>query len=184
MNTKRSPHIGDFSGALIDYNGVGPWSVDGIRDRYQKIASTLGVPAQQLVPNRRQEGKRSWVFPLMDKIVEMIDLGDGAAIEIGIEFLEEDDFFAFGRLIKSNTARALRRATLNETQKERLRQRIVSMMLAGNVPHEFREYKRLLRAIGVEQFWPALDNGVDRNNRYVMRYYDYLNQFAREKPEA
>jgi hypothetical protein len=50
------------------------------------------------------------------------------------------------------------------------------MMLAGNVPHEFREYKRLLRKVGVAELWPKLDAEVDRENRYVMRYYDYLKE--------
>jgi hypothetical protein len=53
------------------------------------------------------------------------------------------------------------------------------MMLSGNVPHEFREYKRLLKRVGLGPLWSTLDDGVDRENEYVMRYYDYLDRFAR-----
>jgi hypothetical protein len=53
------------------------------------------------------------------------------------------------------------------------------MMLAGQLPHEWREYKRLLRGIGLGSLWPVLEEGVDRENKSVMRYYEYLDRFAR-----
>jgi hypothetical protein len=163
----------------VDYNGVGAWSVEGIRKRYQVHADEIGLRAVQLVPRRHTEGGRTWVYPLMEQAIERIEVGDKAAIEIGIEFIEEDEFFVFGRILKSDTARALRRAPLTEEQQMRIRERLVKMMLAGNVPHEFREYKKLLRRVGLGPVWPTLDDGVDRENKYVMRYFDYLDRFAR-----
>ncbi|MGH9564329.1 MAG: hypothetical protein ACRD3S_22980 [Terracidiphilus sp.] len=115
----------------------------------------------------------------MEQVIDLIEAGDGAAIEIGIEFIQEDDFFVFGRILKSNTARALRRASLTPEQRARIRERLVGMMLAGQTPHEWHEYKRLLRRVGVDPLWPMLENGVDRKNEFVMRYYNYLVRFAR-----
>jgi hypothetical protein len=115
----------------------------------------------------------------MEEVIKLIEVNDKAAIEIGIEFIHEDDHFVFGRILKSNTARALRRASLTPAQQARIRERLVGMMLAGRVPHEWREYKRLLRHIGLGSLWPVLENGVDRENKYLMRYYDYLDRFAR-----
>ena len=115
----------------------------------------------------------------MEVVIRLIDAGDRAAIEIGIEFIEEDDHFVFGRILKSNTARALRRAPLTQEQQARIRERLIGMMLSGRVHHEWREYKRLLRHIGLGSLWPVLEDGVDRENKYVMKYYDYLNRFAR-----
>ncbi len=174
---KRSPHMRGVTGPVIDYNGTGAWSLAGIQARYLRYARDLGVePSNELVPRISAEGAKTWIYPIMDQVIALIDHGDAAAIEIGVEMIEEDDFFYFGSLIKSNTARALRRTLLSESQQLRLRQRIVGMMLAGNVPHEFREYKRLLRKVGVAELWPKLDAEVDRENRYVMRYYDYLKE--------
>ena len=48
------------------------------------------------------------------------------------------------------------------------------MLLAGNVPHEFKEYAKLLRRIGVGGWWPVIEQQISRENRYVMRYYNYL----------
>jgi hypothetical protein len=114
----------------------------------------------------------------MDAVIEGIKRGDRACSEIGIELIEENEHFVFGRILKSNTARALRRADLTENQKARLRTRIVSMLLEGYVPHEFHEYARLLRHIGLGSWWAKIDRDIDRDNQYVMRYYKYLRAHA------
>ncbi|MBS1821482.1 MAG: hypothetical protein JST61_05855 [Acidobacteria bacterium] len=115
----------------------------------------------------------------MEQIINLIESGDEAAIEIGIEFIQEDDYFVFGAILKSNTARALRRVSLTPKQQTQIRERLVSMMLSGQVPREWREYKRLLRHVGLGSLWPTLENGVDRDNEYVMQYYNYLDRYAR-----
>lgn len=96
---RKSPHIGSYSGAHVDYNGVGSWSVEGIQKRYRKYADANGTEALQLAPRRHAEGERTWVSPLMEQIIERIEAGDKAATEIGIEFILEDDFFVFGRIL-------------------------------------------------------------------------------------
>lgn len=176
---RRSPHIGNYTGALVDYNGVGIWSAEAIRNRYKTYSDALRTIPTQLEPRRCTENGRTWVYPLMEQIISLIDAGDEAAIKIGIEFIEEDDFFVFGAILKSNTARALRRATLTAEQQGQIRERLVNMMLSGQVPREWREYKRLLKHIGLGSLWPTLENGVDRKNEYVMRLYNYLNRYVR-----
>jgi hypothetical protein len=176
---RKSPHIRDYSGPVIDYNGVGIWSIEGIQKRYLQLAATFGITRTPLESRHHTEGGRTWVYPLMQQIIERIEAADQAAIEIGIDFIHEDERFAFGMILKSNTARALRRATLTAEQQERIRQRLVAMLLSGQVPHEWREYRRLLKKVGVGALWPVLDSGVDRENKYVMRHYDYLNHYAR-----
>jgi hypothetical protein len=49
------------------------------------------------------------------------------------------------------------------------------MLVAGQVPHEFREFARLLRKIGVGERWESVRQRLDRSNPYVMRFDDYLN---------
>ena len=110
----------------------------------------------------------------MHKVIAGIERGDRACRRIGIEFIEEDRKFPFGKILKSNTARALRRADLTQDEQQRIGRRIVAMLLGGKVPHEFKEFARLLKKIGVRSYWDAIERGVNRSNRYVMRYYDYL----------
>ena len=179
--TKPSPHIRDYSGPVKDYNGVGVWSEEGIKSRYEQQASRLDTVPAKLSSRRHLEGGYEWVYPLMDTIVTLIDGGDRAALEIGLDMMEEDNFFVFGKVIKSNTARALRRAALSEEQKERVRKRMVAMLIAGYVPQEFKQYRRLLRKVGMGSYWAALDAGVNQSNPYVMKIYGYLKSHSEQR---
>jgi len=64
----------------------------------------------------------------------------------------------------------------------RLQRRIVAMLLAGNVPREYREYARLLRKVGVEKVWPRIEAGASRQDRYVMRYFRYFELIHQRSP--
>jgi hypothetical protein len=52
------------------------------------------------------------------------------------------------------------------------------MLVAGQVPHEYREYAKLLRRIGRGEGWAAARQRVDEGNRYVMRYVSYFERFG------
>ena len=54
------------------------------------------------------------------------------------------------------------------------------MMLAGNVPHEFHEYRKLLKKVGVKHLWMKLVAKADRTNPYVMRHLNYLQKHGGE----
>ena len=176
---RRSPHIGNYTGAFVDYNGVGIWFAEAIQKRYTTYADALRATPSRLRLRRHTENGRTWVYPLMEQIISLIEAGDEPAIEIGIEFIQEDDYFVFGAILKSKTARALRRASLTSKQQTRIREQLVGMMLSAQVPREWREYKRLLRHVGLGLLWPSLEIGVNRENEYVMRYYNYLDRYAR-----
>lgn len=158
-----------------DYHGIGKWGRDGIDQRYKEYALRSGVrsPAD-LVPHEHTEGSTHWVYPVMFAVIDAIEAGDAAAIQIGVEFIEEDQTFPFGKIIKSNTARALRRAALTPEQAERIRKRVIQMLLDGHTPHEYQDYAKLLRKVGVGNWWSGVDERVDRSNPYVMRFYRYF----------
>ena len=79
--------------------------------------------------------------------------------------------FPFGKVLKSNTARALRRAQLTEPQKERVRHRVFSLLRAGHVPHEFREYAKLVRKIGFSADDVPVVGSPDRHVERFRRYF-------------
>ena len=158
-----------------DYNSSGRWSTDSVVERYRSYAQQIGASLDKnLAPRKHTEGSVTWIYPIMEAVIGAIERGDKACIAIGIEFIEEDQHFPFGRILKSNTARALRRAELSREQVERVRERVVRMLLAGSVPREFKEYSKLLRRIGLGSSWPTIERQIDRENSYVMRYYNYL----------
>jgi hypothetical protein len=166
-----------------DYNGVGRWSREAIIKRYRRYRGALGLPERDdLRPHEHTERGTTWVYPVMDKVIPLIEADDPAAVALGIEFIEEDTFMPFGRTLKAKTARALRHAKLTAEQVERQRQHIVGLLLAGAVRREFREYAKLLRKLGIGHWWPDIERRIDRNNRYAMRYFTYLQQQAGKGP--
>ena len=164
---------------IRDYNGDGKWSRDAVSKRYREYCSDVGASGiSDLIAREHVNRNVKWIYPILEDVISRIDRGDKAAIEIGIEFIEEDRKFVFGRILKANTARALRRADLSAQQIERIRKRIVGMLINGMVPREFHEYAKLLRKIGVGDFWPRIEREAPKNNRYVNRYYEYFRKYA------
>ena len=160
-----------------DLNGMGQWSRVRVGERYAAYCLTLGVVGQRdLHPREHSEGDKKWIYPILDEVIAGIVAADPACVALGIDLIEEDQLLPFGSTLKTNTARALRRTVLTEPQKARLRKRIVSMLVAGIIPHEFREYSKLLRTIGVASYWPELHTCVPRDNRFAMRFYEALRQ--------
>jgi hypothetical protein len=162
-----------------DYNGPGEWDLESVQRRYLQHAKKLGIKGVSgLAPRELAEGGVRWVYPVMDAVITGIERGDAACIELGVEFVESDHKQPFGRLLHSNTARALRRATLAPEQAARLRARVLSMLVAGHVPHEFKQYAKLLRHIGLGQAWETAKAQVDQANPYVMKYARYFEACA------
>jgi hypothetical protein len=165
----------DFSGNLRNYNGEGRWSVEMVQERYREYCDALHIEgSHSLTPREHSEGEVRWIYPIMDEVIKGIDESDGGCIALGVDFVEEDARFPFGARLKSNTARALRRVQLTESQKVRLRERIATMLILGLVPREMREYAKLLRTVGVGEQWPRLEQNISRDNRHAMRFYKVL----------
>ena len=169
----------DSNGTVHDLNGEGRWTASAVQERYTEYCRQLGVEAQS-VPTAREhrEGQNRWVYPVMEAVIEGIERGDRASIAIGIDFIEEDAHSPFGKTLKSNTARALRRASLTPEQVGRIRNRVTNLLLAGHIPHEFREYAKLLRHVGIADSWPRIERARNLDNPYVKRYFEYFRDCA------
>jgi hypothetical protein len=161
---------------VTDYNGEGRWSRSEILARYARYAAEMGIVSCDLSPMEHSEGGRRWVYPVMEKVIHGIAEGDSACVRLGVEFIEEDAKFPFGKTLKSNTARALRRASLSDEEKQRVRRRVFGLLRAGHIPREFREYAKLVRKIG---FDASEVPEVDESNRYAARFRSYFEAAAR-----
>jgi hypothetical protein len=172
----------DSNGTVHDYNGEGRWTVNAVQERYAEYCHKLGGEVQS-VPTARehQEGQSRWVYPVMEAVIAGIERDDKASIAIGIDFIEDDTHFPFGKTLKSNTARALRRASLTPQQVGRIRNRVTNLLLAGHIPHEFREYAKLLRHVGIAECWPRIERATNLDNPYVKRYFEYFRQCAQRE---
>jgi hypothetical protein len=170
---------------IRDYNGEGRWSLAAIQSRYLEYCREYGLESCVPVPREHVEGQTKWVYPVMDAVIQGIERGDKASIALGLDFIEEDAHFAFGKTLKSNTARALRRASLTPEQVLRVRKRVTNLLIAGHIPHEFREYAKLLRRVGLAECWPLMERDAKLDNPYVKRFVEYFRACAeREKSSS
>lgn len=170
---------------IHDCNGPGDWSGDAIRRRYLEHARRFGQrEIRELKSIESTQGNARWIHPLMDDVIAGIEEGDLACIELGVEFVQSGHQQAFGKILHSNVARALRRANLSPDQIVNLRRRILGMLVAGQVPHEFKQYAKLLRKIGLGSDWDQIRARVDESNPYVMRFVKYFDSIATKRPSG
>lgn len=165
---------------VIDFNSIGFWSVEEILKRYSEYVRLFGITQpRELTPSTHSTNDTKWIYPLMDRVVEGIEAGDLGCAELGIEFIQTGDSFSFGKITKSNVARALRRTTLTEAQKERIRRRVIEMLEAGYLPREFRQYAKLARKLGLREYLPRIKQLAALNSdAWVQRYCAYFEEYA------
>jgi hypothetical protein len=72
----------------------------------------------------------------------------------------------------------LRRASLTDGQKERIRKRITEMLSTGYLPREFRQYAKLARTIGLGEWLQRIEEQAKGGNPWVQRYYAYFKEYA------
>lgn len=135
-----------------DNNGPGEWSWQSVQERYKAVCANLGLSPRVPEPARHRDGNVLWIYPIMLEVIKGIESGDAACTELGIEFMEADHYFPFRFNLRYRTARALRRTTLTEKQKLRIRTLVCTLLLAGRFTYELREYVRLLKVIGFDQY--------------------------------
>lgn len=163
---------------IIDYNGGESWSRDEVLSRYTSYAESLRITPIDISPDAHEEQGCRWIYPVMRNVIDGIEAGDPACTKIGIEFISEDRKFTFGRILKSATARALRRTELTEFQKQMIRNHVFNMLRRSFTPGEFREYAKLVRKIG---FDASELEGIKPTNPFTARYLAYFEMAARQK---
>ena len=163
-----------------DYNGDAEWSLESVGLRYGEYCRQLHLPTQRILrPRTHTNGETRWVYPIMEAVIDGIAEDDPACTELGIDFICESKSFPFGLTLKSKTARALRKASLTEVQLDRIRHRVVRMLLEGYLPQEYRFYSRLLPRTGLGQYKDALLSLAPRGHR-MAKYASYVQLLAAE----
>jgi hypothetical protein len=151
------------------------WRLDCVQARYRDLCRRYGLDHSEIVMCSYSLQRR-WTAGILRPLTDRIKKGDLAAAEIGIEMMEEDRGLAFGSIIKSNLPRALAKCPLTELQKERIRRRVVAMLLRKFMPKEFRQYAWLIRRIGLGSWQAHLESEADRSHPWVEWYLHYLTE--------
>ena len=134
---------------IHDYNGAGKWSLVEIKRRYAALCSEKRIDPKAFDPRTHTEGDKTWIYPLLDRVIELGKQGDLACLEILIELIEDDAKMPFGKILKSYAARTLKQNVgfLNAAQIQRIRARVSEMNERGYRPREFSDFAKLASRI-------------------------------------
>ncbi|MCC2653821.1 MAG: hypothetical protein K0Q60_3987, partial [Microvirga sp.] len=78
-------------------DGQGRWTQQAVQQRYHQYCHAFGVTPRKLTSIPDYISERGWITHLMEALIEGMKQGDLASAEVGIELIEEDGGFAFGR---------------------------------------------------------------------------------------
>ena len=166
----------------MSLDGQDIWTLDAIQRRYQRYCQKYHVEHHALEPTDYMV-ERGWATCMLRILIERMKSGDLAAAEICLEMMEEDRSLAFGPIVKSNIPRAMAKCALTDRQKERIRERVLTMLLRGYLPKEFRQYAWLARRLGLGE-WEKKLSKVDLSNPWAKWYVDYLTQEHPPRPPS
>ena len=139
---------------MINYNPEGKWSVESVQNRYRKLSLEVGgVGGYQPEPNvYTNPGGTTWIYNIMESVVDGIQLGDMACVQLSIEYIQDNIMGPTTGYIRERMARALRNSELTNDQKKQLANIFLNMLHSGQLLKEFREYCRLFKVIGVDPY--------------------------------
>tara|TARA_Y100000589_G_scaffold321902_1_gene353995 strand:+ start:1210 stop:1704 length:495 start_codon:yes stop_codon:yes gene_type:complete len=160
----------------FNYNSSGNWSVDSVQERYRNLSLQLGGVAGFYPEPRKYTNQRgaSWTYNVMESVVDGVQLGDCACIELSIEYIADSPMGSNTGYIRERMARALRHAELSDKQKARLAFIFINMLKTGKLYKEYREYIRLFKCIGINPYRPELCGLANSNKLYVRRAVEKL----------
>ena len=157
---------------IRDYNGQGRWSSESIQRRFASYAKSFGTAVVTLEPRAYEKGAVIWIYPLLESVIDGIIQADRACIELGVELIEDSSSMPFGMILKSNTAKALRRSSefLSEDQRTRIRRRVADMLIGQYMPREFIQYVKLAHSIGFNHEVARVEAEADLTHYWVSHY--------------
>ena len=155
----------------IDYNSKDKWSIAAVVSRYSHLRTRLGgVSGFEWTPRTyTNSGGITWVYNIMESVVDGVRLGDQACVEISVEYIADNVMGSGTGYIRERMARSLRHADLSKSQKTRLTNVFLSQLARGDLHKEFKEYIRLFRAIGVGDHRSSIENYSTSKKAYISR---------------
>jgi hypothetical protein len=105
--------------------------------------------------------------------IMLLAAGDHNATRTAVDFLEADPHFHRSGYIKADILRYLKRADLDEGQRERLR-RVVLDRVMGPDTREFRRYCRIATVLDIDWFRQSLMDQLENPDPVTKRHAEWV----------
>jgi hypothetical protein len=133
------------------------------------IEAHLGLRLRSYYASDMHTHPGIWLSLTFDTLTKAIHAGDTVAISLACDLIECDPMLPFGKIIKSNLARALRKQITMVVAKERAQLVGATMKLLGQQysPRELEDYCKLIKKFPPSEFWIALTKIEPKNQKSI-----------------
>ncbi len=118
-----------------------------------ELESLLGFSFGRYYPKETIHHKGIYLAAAAGNLAKLVAMGDPLAIEDACRLISKDPRLPFGKLIKSNLARALRKSATNIMESERsiIIERTVYILSLEYCPREAEDYCKLIKKLGANE---------------------------------
>ena len=143
----------------------------------QDLLTLLGVRLTSYYPHPDIDHPGIWVSSLFQNIRKAICLGDETAIAIACELIHCDPRLPFGKLIKSDLARALKKRSekLGSEERAQIMEVTIRLLTMSYAPRELEDYVKLIRKLPREEYISRTVS-IQPQNEKAERLLSYLHQ--------
>lgn len=140
-----------------------------------EITSLLGPRLRAYFPANAQDHPGVWLSQTFTGLAKAIEGGDAVAMSLACDLIHADPMLPFGKLIKSDLARALRKQASKLLPGERtlIVATTLKLLKQDFAPRELEDYCKLLRKFRAEEYQPMLP-GITPKNAKSVKLHAYL----------
>jgi hypothetical protein len=137
----------------------------------------LGLRLRTYFPQDGHENPAVWLSQTFDQVRRAIVVGDTEAVSLACDLIEKDPMLPFGKLIKSDLARALKKQVglLVASERAQVLGATIKLLNQEYAPRELEDYCKLAKKLPGPEFLAALSRVAPRNPK-AERLLAYLAQ--------
>lgn len=119
----------------------------------KELEELLGVNLSRYYPEKEVEHPGIALSQLADNLRESVTKADALAIEDACKIISHDPHLPFGKLIKSNLSRALKKSAeyISSQDREKIVKVTAALLSLKFCPRETEDYCKLVRKLGVKE---------------------------------
>jgi hypothetical protein len=143
----------------------------------EDMLNLLGPRLRAYFPEEAHENPAVWLSQTFGQVLKAIVAGDTAAVSLACDLIEKDPMLPFGKLIKSDLARALKKQVelLVASERAQVLGATVKLLNQEYAPRELEDYCKLAKKLPGPEYLAALSRAAPRNPK-AERLLAYLAQ--------
>jgi hypothetical protein len=147
----------------------------------KQMVEMLGERVRGYFPQQAQDHPGIWVSQLFERVRSAIGAGDKVAVSIACDLMDQDPQLPFGKLVKSDLSRALRKHPefLLEAERRQVVNATVKLLALEFAPRELEDYAKLVAKLPRSEYIALVERCQTRNEKAA-----HLKEYLLEQSEG